>query len=377
MTAPHPSRTMLRPPYRPTLEPAQRIMRTQLTLILILALPAVVFFGYHALALILAAVAAAILAEIVVNFTHPSQQPGTRTHSVMMALLLAFTLPAQARWHVAFIGAAAAVIIGKYFFGGLGHYIWHPALVGRLIVQIFFNAQLTTPSGPILARDHLLLGNLANAAPLQPWLRLDWFQAAAQNSADAFSLPLPLDALRRLADLQFVDQIPLAQYLTARLPSLQHLIIGAVPGGIGVTCTAAIVIIGLFLIYRGYLNWQLPAAFLSAAYLAAMFLPLVIDPADGPRRIVHLPVIAENLAVGLTYANYHLLTGPVLFAAFILPADSTCRPITARGQAIGAAAAGLLAMLLRLYTPIPIPTFTAILVMNAATTFLDRLTRPH
>ena len=68
MTEPGPYPTMLRPPYRPTLEPAPRIMRTQLVALLLPAAFAVTFFGYHALALILAAIAAAVLAEIFVTF---------------------------------------------------------------------------------------------------------------------------------------------------------------------------------------------------------------------------------------------------------------------------------------------------------------------
>ena len=367
--------TMLRPPYRPTLEPAPRIMRTQLVALLFPAAVAVVFFGYHALALILAAVAAAIIAETCVTFIRKGRPSGAQSHSVVMALMVAFTLPAQARWYVAFIAAAAAVIVGKHFFGGLGHYIWQPALVGRLIVQIFFNTQLSATEGAVLARPQIIFGDLSTTTA-QQWLRFDWF-GAAPPSADAFLLPMPLDALRHFSDLQFTYHLPqLSEYLLRNFPPLDHFIIGAVPGGIGVTSALVMFLLGAFFIYRGYLNWHMPAAFLASAYASALLLPIVLDTTDTTQRIIHLPIIAESLAVGMTYANYHLVTGGILFAAFVLSTDMTSRPITLRGQIIFAAAAGLLTIILRLYSPIPIPAYTALLVMATAIPSLDRLTRP-
>lgn len=366
---------MLLPPYRPCLEPARRIMRTQLVALSFLAAAAIVFFGYHALALITAAIVGAVLAEMLVTAIRKEQQPGTRTHSLMMALLLAFTLPAHARWYVAFIGAITAVLIGKQFFGGLGHYIWHPALVGRVIVQLFFNHQLSQPAGQLLSRQHIIFGNAADATELAHWLHFDWFTSPL--ATNALLAPMPLEALRHMKDLQFADQVPqLSQYLWQHLPSLQHFVLGAVPGGLGTTSAAVIILVGFFFIYRGYLNWQLPVVFLAAAYCSAMLLPIVLEPTVTPRQVVHLPIIAESFAVGLTYANYHLFVGGLLFAAFILAADMTSRPITLRGQIIFAAAAGLGAIVLRLYSPVPIPTYAALLAMNAAIPTIDRFTRP-
>ena len=51
------------PPYRPVPESAQRIMRTQLAVLILPAAAGAIFFGYHALKLMILAAAAAGLAE--------------------------------------------------------------------------------------------------------------------------------------------------------------------------------------------------------------------------------------------------------------------------------------------------------------------------
>jgi electron transport complex protein RnfD len=161
------------------------------------------------------------------------------------------------------------------------------------------------------------------------------------------------------------------------MPPINDLLYGACPGGIGETCSVVIVVAGLYLIYRNYVKWQLPVAFLAAAWVTLALAPLYLAGPDGASRTLRWPLLAEGLEAGFTYINYHLLSGELLLAAFFLATEMTSRPVTAGGQAIFGLGCGVLAMLLRLYVNVPIPCYMAVLAMNTLTPAIDALWRPR
>jgi len=317
------------PPFRPSPESARRIMRTQLAVLTLPALAAAILFGLGALKLILTAALTAMLIELIVGRIKRENIPGNITHSVMMGVLLAFTLPGECPWYIAMTGSAVAVLMGKRCFGGLGRYRWHPALVGRLVVQLLFNEQIA-----------------ASVTPLQ--------------------------ALCNWGDLRFVGSVPqLGIYLYDKLPSLQQCQWSAVPGGLGESCRVLLILIGLYFIYRGYLHWQLPLMFIVSTYAAAAFFPIIVEQPGLPDRLIYFPLLAESLSIGFTYINYHLFTGGLILTACIMTADMTSRPLTVRGQIYFAIGAGLLTVAVRLYCPAvlsayltPISAYIALFVMN-------------
>jgi len=367
------------PPYRVEPESTRRLMHTTLAALSLPALVAVLFFGYQALKLMLIALATAGAAEIVCNKIRHEKVPGSISHSLTMGLILAFTLPGDTPGYIAVIGSAAAVLIGKQLFGGLGHYLWHPALVGRLIVQMFFHDQLSGRFGPVLARQNIFFGDInAHAAEPLKWFDINWFRTLAPAGTESFLLPHPLAALHEFADLEFVDSVAqMGQYFLNHLPSLAHCIVGAIPGHLGETCSIVLILVALFYFYRGYIHWQLPVVFLASAYVSAMLLPIVVDHPDKGDAAVLFPIAAQNLAVGFTYVNYQFFSGSLLLGACIIAADMTARPVTITGQILFAAGAGLFTMAFRLYTPIAIPCYTAILLMNTLVPSIDRVTRPR
>jgi electron transport complex protein RnfD len=368
------------PPYRVVPESALRIMRTQLVVLLLLpAAAGWMFFGYQALKLMMVAVIGAALAEGLCSRARHLKVPGSLEHSLIMGLLVAFMLPANIPGYVVFIGSVAAVLIGKQFFGGMGHYLWHPALVGRVVVELFFHDKVSASSGPLLARENMFFGNINGVVEKScNWFTIDWFSAAAPAEGTGFLLEKPVEALRDFGDLLLGDTgVEMGQYLLAKLPSLEHCIVGAVPGGMGETCSLALILACLYLVYRGYVHWQLPVMFVISALAGAMVLPILIERDGEPVNVVMLPIIAENIAVGCTYVNYQLFSGGLLLGACILAGDMTSRPITVSGQVFYAAGAGLMTMIFRLYTPIAIPVCAAILVMNTLVPTIDRLTRPR
>jgi electron transport complex protein RnfD len=258
---------------------------------------------------------------------------------------MALTLPAHCPRYIAFIAVVAMIVVGKQLLGGMGNYLWHPVLIGQVIIQLFFHRHLA---------------------------------GAANQIAETFA-NIPSEALRKLEPLNIVDSVPqLGRYLTDHLPPLQQCIIGYPAGPIGQACAPAIILVGIYFIYRGYLHWQLPLLFLTSAYIAAALLPVIaIQPDTSTQLFIAWPLVAENIESGFTYVNHHLFAGGLLMGALILSADTTARPITVHGQMIFAIGAGTLAMVFRLYSNITIPSYAAMLTMAIFTPALDRITRPR
>ena len=371
---------LLTPPYRVVPESARRIQRTQLILLLFPAAAGCMFFGTEAVKLMLAAGVAAGGTEFLIQRVRRVRVPGSVSHSIMMGLLLAFMLPAHCGIKIAIFGAVAAVVVGKQFFGGLGHYVWHPALVGRLVVQIFFSDALARNTGPLLSRNRIFLGDINEVGnEAASWFRVDWFQSIAPPQHDGWNLLKPVEALRGIDKTQFTESTgEMSRYLLDHLPSLEHCVLGATPGGIGETCSIILILVGLYFMYRGYVPWKMPAVFLGAAYLGAMLLPIVVEnPQTTGGNVILFPFPAGGPAMGLTYVHYQIFSGGLILGAMVLAGDMTSRPITTRGQVVFAAGAGFLTIIFRLYTPMAIPCYAAILVMNSLTSTIDRLTRPR
>jgi Na+-translocating ferredoxin:NAD+ oxidoreductase RnfD subunit len=176
--------------------------------------------------------------------------------------------------------------------------------------------------------------------------------------------------------------------LWRRLPDFRDLLIGAVPGEIGATSAAALLLGGLVLLYHGYLRWQMVLAFLLAAAITAAVAPLRIGPmVDGLPSWRWLPGLQfhDSSPVGPLYVAFHLLSGGLLLAMFFFAADFATRPITVAGQVVFAAGCGILTILIRLYLFVPGAPFLfvtsgaylAVLAMNTLTPLIDRLFQPR
>lgn len=314
-----------------------------------------------------------------------------RSHAYLTGLLLALTLPPHVPWYVPVVAAAFAIIVGKGIFGGVGHFLWQPALVGRLAVAVLFGSILTTPSpnhpgtGAILAQNQLLIGDIRNTHYVENFRT--WRSRPAPQGADAFLIETPASILRGLTRApepafsglgERQEDVPQARPLALlKLPEINNLLFGARPGGIGETCAAVIIVAGLYLIYRNYVKLHLPLAFIIAAACVASIAPIQLPGPNNTVTRVLLPLLGEDLNVKFIYVCYQLLSSELLLAAFFLATEMTSRPVTAGGQAIFGLGCGALAMGMQLYVDTPIPAYMAVLVMNTLTPSIDALWRPR
>jgi electron transport complex protein RnfD len=344
-----------------------------------------VVFGWRAAAVTVLAVASCTAIERA--YYRCARTPALlgRSHAVLTGLLLALTLPAFVPWYVPVVAAALAILIGKAIFGGVGHFLWQPALVGRLAVAVMFPATMNPATWPVLAPNRLLIGDVRLSRPVQDYRQ--WSGQSARPLADAFALVRPGTVLGALTSgkeptfsglaVKPPDAPRTMGLALLHMPPMTDLLIGVTPGGIGETSAAMIVLGAVYLAYRGLLKWQLPVSMVLAAAAVAAVVPLHLAGAGGEVRTVWLPVVAEGADVGMTYLGYQLLSGELLLAAVFLATEMTSRPVTTGGQVIFGAGCGIVGMLLKLILQVPIPFYMGVLAMNTFTPAIDMIWRPR
>jgi len=367
-----------------------------------------VFFGWRALIVVGLSVASCGLIErFYYRVTRVPALLG-RSHAYMTGLLLGLTLPPFVPWYVPVLASAFAIIVGKAIFGGVGHFLWQPALVGRLAVAVLLPDALNPDQWNLLAQNKLLAGDVMVARHTENYHR--WRGRPAPFGADAFLLTRPQRTLRGLTERQRawlnhfihrpgpalanvvplpkpkfsalahtpVDEVPHAKPAALRtLAPIGDFFAGTRPGGIGETCAVVIAVAGLYLIYRNYVKWQLPFSFLATAACVVAVAPIQLAGAGDAVKTVWLPFAEEGHLVGIVYVSYHLLSGELMLAALFLATEMTSRPVTTGGQVIFGVGCGVIAMLLRLYVDIPIPCYMAVLVMNTLVPTIDAMWRPR
>jgi len=357
-----------------------------------------VLFGWRAGVVTALCVAACVLTERLYFFVTRTPALLGRSHGYLTALLLALTLPAYVPWYVPVVAGVFAIIVGKGIFGGVGHFLWQPALVGRLAVAVMFPVVLAGPdarlsgTGAILAQENLVVGDIRDARYVSDFRQ--WRNHPAPEGADALLVDQPVSLLRGLTQApqppysalaEVPTDLPRAKPAALRsLPRINALLLGARPGGIGETCALIIVVAGLYLVYRNYVKIELPLAFLLAAAAVAAVAPVRLAGPQDTVVTMWFPILGDRfsegqtqLDVGFVYVWYQLLSGAMFLAAFFLATEMTSRPVTSGGQVIFGVGAGALAMLLKLYFDTPIPSYMAVLAMNTLTPTIDAIWRPR
>ena len=367
-------------PHRTSGDTYKDILRSWILAAGMAGLAGAALFGMSALKILVVAIVCAVGTETLICLAFRRNLPEGLPHSMLTGLLLGLTLPANVPAYVAGFGSLVAILAGKSLFGGLGHYTWHPAMVGRVVIQLVFSQQLALMNPqhdwPVLARGHLLVGDLSNAESVSTATYGGWLDAPAKSTKEAWSMERPVQALRRFADgkISADGQGRFDPLLRDALPPWQDTLLGVVPGGIGETCTIAIIVAGMYLVYRGYLRWQMPAAVLVSAFVAAAIFPV---QAAGSDSYLWFPLVRfeEGRTVGAAYVMYHLTAGELMLGAFLLAGDMMCTPLRARGQILFGAGVGVLTIFMRLYGVIECEMYWSILIMNTLVTLIDARTR--
>ena len=347
-------------------------------------------FGTRALFICGLAVGAALVGEGLcqaVARRHPPG-PGRRCHRLQacaIGLLVALTLPVTVGWEVPVIAALSGVVIGKGVLGGLGNYPWHPALVGRAVVQLLFATEVSPQRWVFLGQGHLLTGSTDVAADAAGCFGFATSRLPA--GVEAWSSARPVDLLIGCCYGPGGEQTQAAgsllQLFRDQLPPWSDTVWGHVGGGIGETCLPALALGGLLLIRRGAIRWHLPvAALLTVAVLAAVWPVRTAGGAPAAPTVSSqwLPVLASEggFPVGAGIVLFHLTGGGLWLGCLLIATDPSSTPLTRRGQVIFGIGLGVLTMAARCNPVVPgLPggVYWAILGMNTLVPLIDRVSR--
>jgi electron transport complex protein RnfD len=347
-------------------------------------------YGWRAAVLILTVVGSAAIATAVWLHIGPRGRQLRYSHSLWLATLLAMMLPAhlatlqterygEATWPL-LAAAGVMVVILLWLLGGLGASRIHPAAIAYLLLAAMFGFMLEPHW--VLDRGHLVTGDLlqgkAGISPVthdQPWIARHGSKVSDSEYSDA-----PAGALVYYttgAERPFRGWIQMQGLIRDAMPPLENLIIGGAPGPIGTASAVAVIIGGLFLLYRAVIDYRVPLIIVVAAFITLMIAPVPVQITDHPEwRWLAFRDAQVGWATAITLANYELFAGPLLFVAFFFATSPVVRPMSRRARFVYAVVLGALAAVLQLYLSVSYGPYMALLVASLLTPLLDRFYRP-
>jgi electron transport complex protein RnfD len=308
-------------------------------------LPVCAFFiyqyGVSAAASILVVTAACLATERL--FVAIGGQAGDLSDysATITGLLLALTLPPGFPLWMGAVSGFIAIALGKAIFGGIGHNIFNPALVGRAFVQAAFPTAIATYTPSFLPGRFTEFIPSSLALPLMmPADAAAWLHA---KHLDALAGATPL------AKWKFEGSIVSAWDLSTSLSG--HMAVGPSP--------VLILICGAYLALRRFMDWRIPAAVLGSAAVTALALHAVYGGTQYPDPF------------------FMLFSGGLILGAVYMATDMATSPVTPRGMWLYGGLIGLLTVLIRYYGGLPEGVMYAILIGNAATPLIERITQPE
>ncbi|MDD5058959.1 MAG: RnfABCDGE type electron transport complex subunit D [Sideroxydans sp.] len=297
-------------------------------------------YGLSALALMLTVTATCLITER--WFNRAAAQPSTLGDwsATITGLLLALTLPPAFPLWMGVVAGFVAIAIGKALFGGLGNNVFNPALIGRAFVQAAFPVAITTWVPAFAAKRFSEFVPSTLTAPLMmPPAVSDWIK---QQSVDAFT-----------------GATPLARWKFENVTASAHdLLTGAVTASTGETSAILILLCGVYLAARKFLDWRIPAAVLASAALTAWLFQWY-NPAHYPSP------------------SFVLLSGGLMLGAVYMATDMATSPVTPLGVWIYGAVIGVVTVMIRYFGGLTEGVMYAILLGNALTPFIDQYTQPR
>jgi Na+-translocating ferredoxin:NAD+ oxidoreductase subunit D len=126
----------------------RRVMGNVIIALMPSLLASVLIFGLRALLVTAVTVAACVAMEGLWCILRHEKQTIGDLSAVVTGLLLAFNLPSTVPLYLPVIGAAAAILVTKQLFGGIGHNFANPAIVGRIALAVSFPSLMTAYTYP-------------------------------------------------------------------------------------------------------------------------------------------------------------------------------------------------------------------------------------
>ena len=240
--------------------------------------------------------------------------------AILTGLLLAFNLPSNIAPWIIVIGAFFAIGVVKMTFGGLGCNLFNPAWAGRAFLLISFPVAMTT--WPVPGQG---------------------FGTYVDATTGATPLAL-MQEMFKSGDL-------------TKLPEEEDMLLGNTGGCLGEVCALAILLGGIFLLWKKVITWHIPVSIICTVFVISGLLWIIN------------PVIFSNPVA-------EILSGGLMLGAVFMATDYVTSPMSAKGQLVFGVAIGFLTIIIRIFGAYPEGMSFAILIMNAFVPLINSKFKP-
>ena len=237
------------------------------------------------------------------------------SYAFFPGLFLALILPMHTPIYIIVIGSAVASI-SKIIFGGFGKNLFNPALVGYLVIMLFFTSILTT-------------NNYFNAYEL-----------------DTISKATPLTNASMVTGIGTYDQ------LVKPYGDLSDFFFGTIPGSFIETSAVLCLVAYVFLSLTKTIKWRIPLIYVATVFILTLG-------------------ISRLLGEGFYYPLFHILSGGLMFGSIFMATDPVTSAVTPIGQVLQGILLGIITVIFR-FTGVEGVAFS-ILIVNPFVILLDKI----
>lgn len=290
-------------------------MDTQKTMLMVLIalvpslLVSTYVFGFRVLILTAVCIAASMFFEWAWNKLMKRKQTVCDLSAALTGTLIAFNLPSGLPYWIAIVGCFVAIIVVKQLFGGIGKNLVNPAITARIVLFISFATEMTT-----------------------------WPIPRMNQTADVLTGPTPLGVIHE----------------GGQLPTNMEMFLGYIGGSMGEVSAIALIIGGLFLVWKKIISPIIPCCFIGTVFVFALIYYSATGNGDA-----------------LQMAVFHILAGGVMLGAIFMATDYVTSPLLPAGKVVFGIGCGVITMLIRLFGQYPEGVSFSILIMNCLTPLID------
>ena len=290
-------------------------MDTQKTMLMVLIalvpslLVSTYVFGFRVLILTAVCIAASMFFEWAWNKLMKRKQTVCDLSAALTGTLIAFNLPSGLPYWIAIVGCFVAIIVVKQLFGGIGKNLVNPAITARIVLFISFATEMTK-----------------------------WPLPRMNQTADVLTGPTPLGVIAE----------------GGQLPTNMEMFLGYIGGSMGEVSAIALIIGGLFLVWKKIISPIIPCCFIGTVFVFALIYYSATGNGDA-----------------LQMAVFHILAGGVMLGAIFMATDYVTSPLLPAGKVVFGIGCGVITMLIRLFGQYPEGVSFSILIMNCLTPLID------
>lgn len=274
-----------------------------------------VLYGPRVLLVTAVATVVARFVDVVVSMARKTEFDSTDNSSVLAAMVFILMLPANIPLYIVAITVGLTILIGKHLFGGKDVYPFNLAALAMCC------AAVNWPDAVFSA--------------VKPFTKISFFKGTS--------------AYVTASNASILKDGGVPSY------DLFDLALGNYPGSMGADFVIIIIALGIFLLAKKRISWQVPVTFLVTCGAIAFLFPRIY----GFTRI-------ESLVM-------EVLTGQGFYIALFMLNEPTTTPRNPKAKIIFGFMAGVLGMLFRYFGSFEIGTCFALLLVNTLDGFIDRL----